>query len=389
MGKRQAVSAKLNAKKPSKRQISVRASAAKVLTARASRGGAVTWPALRKLVAWFERNQRILPWRETPTLYRVWISEIMLQQTQVATVLPYFERFVETFPTVESLASADTETVMKAWAGLGYYSRARNLHRAAQEIVRRGGTKRGFPQSRAAWMEIPGVGPYTAGAITSIALGLPEPIVDGNVERVFSRMRRLRRSQGDAQYKENLWELSRLAVTTAHRAGLSSSHLNQAWMELGATLCSPRKPACERCPVSRDCEARTEGEVENFPERKKRREWVEVSERRVALVDFTRGTVYVEKAPPGQWRAGLWDFPAEVSAAVLRKLPKSAELGRIRMKLVVTQHKITRDLDVTAVSSTAPVFRDAPGRWISMADPEVGLGSASKKGIREIRERFA
>ncbi len=226
--------------------------------------------SLESLVSWFRRQQRVLPWREEPSLYRVWISEIMLQQTQVVTVLPYFERFIKTFPRVEDLARADEGAVMKAWAGLGYYSRARNLHRGAKMIASAGGTKSGFPSTKEAWLEIPGVGPYTAGAITSIALGHPEPIVDGNVERVFARLRRLGRSS-EVKYKAHLWELSRSAVVRAHAAKLSPSDLNQAWMELGATLCTPKNPRCGVCPIRPDCHAFKNDEVASYPEKKKGR----------------------------------------------------------------------------------------------------------------------
>lgn len=343
--------------------------------------------ALADLVAWFRRQRRILPWREEPTLYRVWISEIMLQQTQVATVLPYFERFMATFPRVEDLAAAGEEAVMKAWAGLGYYSRARNLHAAAKEVVRRGGTERGFPTTKEDWLEIPGVGPYTAGAITSIALGLPEPIVDGNVERVFSRLRRLARSAGEAVYKEDLWELSRSAVTRAHSAGLSPSELNQGWMELGATVCTPKKPTCLLCPVRGDCAAFADQSVEAYPEKKKRAAWVELREERIVLVDLSRGKVYLEKTAPGEWRAGLWDFPAKQAG---RKNPVAgAPFAEIETNHVVTHHKITRVLRVFAITAEKFTPTRSGGRWVSMRDPEVALGSAPAKGIRRILERFA
>lgn len=343
--------------------------------------------ALQRLVTWFQRQRRILPWREEPTLYRVWISEIMLQQTQVITVLPYFDRFMATFPTVRLLAFASEESVMKAWAGLGYYSRARNLHRAAKMIVLRAAEDKsadaGFPRTKEEWLEIPGVGPYTAGAITSIALGLPEPIVDGNVERVFSRLRLLRRSEGDVPYKEKLWALSTQSVKSAHANGLSPSDLNQAWMELGATICTPRKPSCLLCPVNADCDAKSAGVQEQFPEKKKRAEWVEIAEERFALVDFAESRVYVEKAAAGEWRAGLWDFPAEKPQGVVAPAEES-----IVTKHVVTHHKITRRLAVFRLSTKEVASAKLPGRWVSMDDPEVGLGSAPKKGIQAIRERF-
>jgi A/G-specific adenine glycosylase len=350
----------------------------------------ISLKAMRALVSWFQRQQRILPWREDPSLYRVWISEIMLQQTQVVTVLPYFERFMATFPKVEDLAGADEEAVMKAWAGLGYYSRARNLHAGAKTLVGSGATGaagRGWPSTKEAWLEIPGVGPYTAGAITSISLGLPEPIVDGNVERVFSRLRRLARSEGETPYKENLWELSRSAVTRAHAEELSPSDLNQAWMELGATVCTPKSPSCLLCPIRSECTTFADEVVDQYPEKKKRAAWVEIAEERVALVDLSAGRIYVEKTRAGEWRAGLWDFPERLPSGS-RKVLKTP-FAEIHTKHVVTNHKITRVLHVYAAAAKGVSLGvDPGGRWISMKDPEVALGSAPREGILRIRERL-
>ncbi len=343
-------------------------------------------PALRELVAWFNRSRRVLPWREDPSLYRVWISEIMLQQTQVITVLPYFDRFMTAFPTVEKLAVAPEAAVLKAWEGLGYYSRARNLHRAAKAIHAAGD----FPRTREGWLEISGVGPYTAGAITSIALGLPEPIVDGNVERVFARLRRLDRATGEANYKAELWELSKRAVLRAHADGLSPSELNQAWMELGATICTPRNPKCELCPVIRECAAKRADVVAEYPTKKKRAEWIHVQESRVALVDLAGGKIYLEQTAKGEWREGLWDFP-EILPKVFAEASRKPEiLGEFATRHVVTRHKIERQLKVFSWrgKSNSVTAKSAPGRWILLSDPEVAISSAPKKGIRELVERF-
>lgn len=334
---------------------------------------------LRKLTSWFNRNRRILPWREDPSLYRVWVSEIMLQQTQVITVVPYFDRFMTVFPTVKVLAAAPEEAVLKAWEGLGYYSRARNLHRAAKEIADLGD----FPHTKEAWLLVPGVGPYTAGAITSISLGLPEPIVDGNVERVFSRLRRMDRSTGEAEYKAELWELSKRAVKKAHASGLSPSDLNQAWMELGATICTPRNPSCTRCPIVSECEAKRAGDVESFPAKKKRSEWIAVKETRVAIMD-TAGRVYLEQTAKGAWRAGLWDFPERLPAGISARAQ-----GEIATKHVVTRHKIERRLKVFFLTKKQKAPRKAfAGRWISLHAPEVPISAAPKKGMQALVERF-
>jgi A/G-specific adenine glycosylase len=296
----------------------------------------------------------------------------MLQQTQVATVLPYFERFMGAFPRVEDLAAAPEEEVMKNWAGLGYYSRARNLHRAAQKIA-----VEGFPKNREDWLSIPGVGPYTAGAIASIALNQVEPLLDGNVERVLSRVFRLTRARGDAAFKRRLWRLSSAAVRAAARAGIPPRNFNQALMELGATVCSPRKPQCPACPLARVCRARAVGDAEAFPPRKAPREWVPVRETDVCLID-PGGRIYVEKRPPGQWRAGLWDLPAAVPGlGVVR--------GEVVTHHVVTRHKITRVTEVRRLEHKPGPESDLHlGRFINPADPEVALGAAVQRVVRAL-----
>ncbi len=355
--------------------------------------------ALDRLEGWFERQKRMLPWRDDPSLYRVWVSEIMLQQTQVVTVIPYFERFMGRFPTVESLAEADSEEVMKYWAGLGYYSRARNLHRGAQTIVAKGRASvahgracsdDGFPRDRAGWLEIPGVGEYTAGAILSIALGQPEAILDGNVERVLSRARRVSRLRGDAAYKARLWRLSRAFVVRAFERGLKPSAINQALMELGATTCSVRSPKCLLCPLQEICQASRWGEVELFPPKKKRKEWIEVSEELHCFLDG-EGRCLVQKRVKGEWRAGLWDLLSE-------ERPGWNKLGVIESRHVVTRHKIIRKTHVWVAANSRSAVATwsaaevAPGesvvKWVNVREPEVPIGSALKKVWQQIAERF-
>ncbi len=215
------------------------------------------------LLDWYDRNARSLPWRTPPSAaartdpYRVWLSEIMLQQTTVAAVGPYFERFLEAWPTVSDLAAAPREDVLRAWAGLGYYSRARNLHVAAGAVAAAGG----FPTEEVALRALPGVGPYTAAAIATIAFGLPANVVDGNVERVMARLHAVETPLPDAKP-----ELAALAAryVTPERPG----DWAQALMDLGATVCTPRSPGCELCPVSSFCAARQGGEPESYPRRR-------------------------------------------------------------------------------------------------------------------------
>ncbi|MDR3608405.1 MAG: A/G-specific adenine glycosylase [Oligoflexia bacterium] len=336
---------------------------------------------LKDLADWFERQKRVLPWRDEPSLYRVWISEIMLQQTQVVTVIPYFERFLKAFPSVEALAAAPEEDVLRAWAGLGYYSRARNLHRAAQRIVAAGR----FPGDRAGWLEIPGVGEYTAGAILSIALDQPEAILDGNVERVLSRVWAADRAGGDAAYKQRLWKLSRGWVRASHESGIRPSVTNQALMELGATLCSPRKPKCLLCPLASICRARKQDAQENYPPRKKPKEWIEVREE-VHCVFDGRGRMLLHRRAKGQWRAGLWDFSETLPSPGLERL------GAIERKLVVTRHKITRIAHVWRVRKESEVLRASEGfhdsRWVLVAEPGLAVGASLKKTLQSIRESY-
>jgi A/G-specific adenine glycosylase len=195
------------------------------------------------LLAWFDRNRRELPWRRTRDPYAIWLSEVMLQQTQVATVIPYWERFLARFPTVTALAEAPLDEVLSLWSGLGYYSRARNLHRAANEVVARHGGA--LPASHAALLALPGFGRYTAGAVASIAFGLPEPLVDGNVARVFSRACAIEGAPGDREREKKLW-----AEAARWVQGERPGELNQALMELGATVCTARSPRCGLCPLT-------------------------------------------------------------------------------------------------------------------------------------------
>ncbi|MEM7264146.1 MAG: A/G-specific adenine glycosylase [Planctomycetota bacterium] len=221
---------------------------------------AITAPLAR----WFTKRARKLPWRADRDPYRVWISEIMLQQTQVKTVIPYYERFLDRFPTVDDLASADTDTVLEYWAGLGYYSRGRNLHRAAQLVVAEHSGR--FPDENKGLRALPGVGEYTAAAIGSIVLDHAVPVIDGNVERVLARFLAL---SGDPKRGESNRRL-RAAAELAIPEKNPGDH-NQAVMELGATVCSPRSPSCGECPIANGCEANRLQRQEEFPPPRKRR----------------------------------------------------------------------------------------------------------------------
>jgi A/G-specific adenine glycosylase len=341
--------------------------------------------ALRELASWFERQKRILPWRDEPTLYRVWISEIMLQQTQVVTVVPYFERFLNRFPSVEALAASSEDAVMHAWAGLGYYSRARNLHRAAKTIVSLGA----FPRERAGWLEIPGVGDYTAGAILSIALDQPEAILDGNVERVLSRIWLVDRARGDAAYKQRLWKLSRAVVRGGDRLRLRPSVINQALMELGATLCSPRKPKCLLCPLAGVCRAHRTLLQEAYPPKKKPKVWIQLAEEVHCLLN-DQGQMLLHQRGAGEWRAGLWDFSSAAPVSLGWAARDLEKVGQVERKLIVTRHKITRTAHVWRLKNKGLTAAESSegARWVSVRNPEIAVGASLKKTVQSILETF-
>jgi A/G-specific adenine glycosylase len=256
----------------------------------------------RRLLAWFDRHGRHdLPWQLAPTPYRVWVSEVMLQQTQVATVIPYYQRFMARFGEVEALAGASEDEVLALWSGLGYYSRARNLHRAARLI--RDEYNGRFPEQFEEVVALPGIGRSTAGAILAIAGGQHLAILDGNVKRVLSRHQAVAGWPGKGEVEQRLWQLAE-ANTPVQRTG----DYTQAIMDLGATLCTRSKPRCDDCPVSGDCLARAEGRISEFPGRKPRKKLPQKAVVMPVVVN-ERGEVLLQKRPPvGIW-GGLWSLP--------------------------------------------------------------------------------
>lgn len=256
--------------------------------------------AAESLLSWYEQHRRDLPWRLTDDPYAVWVSEIMLQQTRVDTVLPRYENFLRRFPNVGVLASAPLEEVLAEWSGLGYYRRARMLHRAAGMIVKGGGR---MPQTLDGWRALPGVGDYTAAAICSIVYGIAEPVLDGNVARVVSRLERIREGMGTAASRRRLRARARKLID-AERPGDS----NQALMELGATVCTPRAPSCLSCPLSEGCEAFAEGQPEIYPSPRRRRAVERVHQTAVVVQDS--GKVLLFKRPVDErLMPGLWELP--------------------------------------------------------------------------------
>jgi A/G-specific adenine glycosylase len=254
----------------------------------------------RKLLAWYDRAARDLPWRRTRDPYAIWLSEIMLQQTRVEQGIPYFHRFLEAFPSVEALAQAPADRVLKAWEGLGYYSRARNLHKAAQVVAREHGGI--FPRTVEALNRLPGVGRYTAGAIASIAYGVPAPVLDGNVKRILSRLFNVSTAIDDHATTQALWARAEALVPRN-----APGEFNQALMDLGATVCTPRNPRCDACPVATHCRARAEGVQEERPVRRPRKPLPK--HELVAGIVRRGGKYLLGKRGPNGMLSGLWEFP--------------------------------------------------------------------------------
>ncbi len=286
----------------------------------------------KRLLGWFRQFQRDLPWRRTKDPYRIWLSEIMLQQTRVAAVIPYYERFLERFPDVDALAEAPQEDVLRLWSGLGYYSRARNLQRAAQQIVATHGGQ--FPRNEEEALALPGIGSYTAAAILSIAFDAKHAVLDGNVARVLARLNAVR---GDLRERGRWQGLQESADERLDRR--SPGDWNQAMMELGAILCTPRAPQCLLCPVAKFCRARQLGLTETIPEKRKKRATVEVTLAAAVLLD-PRGRTLLLPPPQASRKQAthaevaalvskMWHFPT----VSVRKNP-AAELQGFLLELL-------------------------------------------------------
>jgi len=308
-----------------------------------------------RLLAWYDRNRRALPWRSTRDPYAIWVSEVMLQQTQVATVLRYFPNWMRRFPSVHALAGAPEADVLHAWQGLGYYSRARRLHAGARFLLERHGGQ--LPRTHTALLDLPGIGAYSAGAIASIAFGEQRPLVDGNVVRVLSRHFGLRGDPGKGPLRRALWQLAGELVPE-DRPG----DFNQALMELGATVCTPRAASCETCPLGATCVARSEGLVEKLPELPARPKPSRVRAVAVAVRDGERIVLVRLPAAAPRW-AGLWTFPhvelgtgetlaTGAGRAVHEALGAKAHIGR---ELTRIEHTITRfRIALELVEATLP-----------------------------------
>jgi len=327
-------------------------------------------PQAAPLLAWYDRHRRKLPWRagpgERPDPYRVWLSEIMLQQTTVKTVAPYYARFLDRFPTVQRLAAASLDDVLRAWAGLGYYARGRNLHACAQAVVERHGGQ--FPAREAALAELPGIGPYTAAAVAAIAFDQPATPVDGNVERVVARLFAIEDALPDAKP-----DIRRLAATLTppRRAG----DFAQAMMDLGATLCTPKKPACALCPWMDACAARARGDAETFPRKVARREG---KLRRGAAFVVLRadGHILMRTRPAKGLLGGMTEVPTSAwthdfdQDAALADAPRVVRGTWRRVPGRVTHVFTHFPLELTVHAARVGAAAKAPAgmRWVALAD---------------------
>lgn len=299
----------------------------------------------RKIKAWFAVNARELPWRGTRDAYRIWVSEIMLQQTQVATVIPYYNDFLNRYPDIESLAAADQSQVLRSWEGLGYYRRARQLHSAAKQIVAdHGGT---FPAEYAQVLDLPGIGRYTAGAILSFAHDQRLPILEANTTRLYARCMALKDAVEDRTSQNALWAFAEMILPRRE-----CGDFNQALMELGSEVCTPRQPNCDACPLSNLCLTRIAGLQDQIPKKKPKKSIRRIYES--VIVVRRNNRFLMRECGDNEWWTGMWDFPRyRVPRAAIGELKNlcreqtglAIELGELlaTIKHTVTHHNIELD----------------------------------------------
>lgn len=336
------------------------------------------------LCAWFKGHARDLPWRHQRTGYRVWVSEVMLQQTRVSTVIPYFERFLTVFPTIEALASAEIEQVLALWSGLGYYRRARGLHEGARDVVARFHGK--LPADVEQLRSIRGIGPYTAGAIASLAFGIQTPIVDGNVIRVLTRLYALRGDPRRAHLQQQIWSLAE-ALVPADEPGV----FNEAMMELGATVCVPQNPLCLVCPLAVFCEAYRLGIAASLPEQVPQKKPTMVYA--ASLVARREGEVLLGRRRADSLFGGLWEPPTiegasqeEAAASLQSFVHERVAAGEVRH---VLSH---REMHVTVFSGVPPsspvyppVYEEV--RWIQEGElGSYGISTLAQKILTKARK---
>ena len=348
------------------------------------------------LLDWYDDHKRQMPWRETDDPYAIWVSEIMLQQTRVDTVRAYYRRFLEAFPTVEDLAAADRDEVLKLWEGLGYYSRARYLHEAAAQVVEEHDGQ--VPETMDAIRDLKGIGPYTAAAVLSIAYQKPHAVLDGNVARLLTRIYAV---DADSTSSTTKRHLRRLANELLNRE--RPADFNQAMMELGSTVCTPTSPDCDACPVSTVCRAHAEGDEERYPITPDAKP-VPHYDIAVALIFDDDGRLLIQRRPDEGQLAGLWEFPGgkyeedaddSMEAACRREIRE--ELGVdidieepfYTLKHAYTHFKITLHAFRCRITDGAPTAReDQPMTWVTLDELEdYAFPRANGKLIEELHRR--
>jgi A/G-specific adenine glycosylase len=349
----------------------------------------------RNLVAWFRKNQRPLPWRRDYSPYAVWVSEVMLQQTQVGTVIPYYEQWMERLPDPAAVAETEEDELLRLWEGLGYYSRVRNLQKAARRIVTEHAGR--VPRDEKALRSLPGIGPYTAAAILSLAFKEDVPLLDGNVERVAARVVDLDQPVKRAESRKVI-----LGTLMSWMPKGQAREFNQAVMELGATVCTPLSPCCEACPVSAWCRSRLKGTVLRRPVRSRRASTVPVT----AAVGILRkdGRVFIQKRPPGGLMASLWEFPGgklkgketpeeclhrellEELGVKVKILEKLGEIRHAYTKFRVRLHALHCQLDPPGQDIVVRAAEE--GRWVSVEELDhFAFPSANRRLIGILRHR--
>ncbi len=349
-------------------------------------------PLSATLLPWYEKNKRPLPWRDSRDPYRIWVSEIMLQQTQVKTVIPYYHRWLDAFPDIASLAKAPLSKVLKLWEGLGYYRRANNLHETAKVIVENHNGR--FPSDPAMVYSLPGIGKYTGGAILSIAFGKSAPILDGNVARILSRIFALDDPVDTPKGLKKLWKLAALLLPEKN-----PGDFNQSMMELGATLCLPQEPACLICPVSELCKAHETGKEQDCPRKSGK---TKIKKVRAACAVVSRdGRVLITQRPASGLWAHLWEFPTfriaekEDAGSFLTKQLLTAGLNAQKITLKTSLRRAYTDhvenleiygCELSPERSKTLSVPDAPfsGQWVKPRElKRFAFSSAHAKIIRE------
>lgn len=345
----------------------------------------------KNIIKWFQKSQRDLPWRKKYKPYDIWISEIMLQQTQVTTVLPYFKRWMKALASVEAVANAKEDKILKLWEGLGYYSRARNIQKTAKIIVEKFNGE--FPSDFNDILDLPGIGKYTAGAISSIAFNKPEPIVDGNIIRVLARLKNFSGNTKLPQNIKKIWDWSNDLVPKNQ-----ARDFNQGMMELGALVCKPQNPDCQKCPLNETCEAYKEGTANKIPNRGEKTKLIPI---KVAIAVIKKdGKVFIQKRAHKGLMAGLWEFPGgkveketplkaihreihEELGIKIKNVKKIKQIKHGYTKFSVDLYCYSADFDEGSLKLNSAI----DGKWVKSEQlKKFPFPAANKKLINEIEK---